>query len=278
MCSVRVEYTLFGTPSKPHENALINVKIGEDVSEVESSIGVRQGSCEGPILFLFIMQAAMETLTWPVAKLVSHTRSKGVTMGERSLRKRDASSFDLWTSLFADHCAIFLNSRAHLELRASFNHLRRCGLKMHIGVDTKEFKYLGSIIDSSLTSDADVDMRIKAATSAFGALKNVLTSLCVDLREKNRNYNYLVFSKLLYGNEVWCLRKDLFNQLRFSHNRCVRSMCRITMARMMKHRITSKSLFERHGVGSFDSYYNRRLLRWAGHVARMPMDRMPRKL
>ena len=29
---------------------------------------------------------------------------------------------------------------------------------------TKEFKYLGSIIDSSLTSDADVDMRIKAAT------------------------------------------------------------------------------------------------------------------
>ena len=36
---------------------------------------------------------------------------------------------------------------------------------------TKEFKYLGSIIDSSLTSYADVDMRIKAATSAFGALK-----------------------------------------------------------------------------------------------------------
>ncbi len=46
-----------------HENALINVKIGEDDSEVKCSIGVRQGSCEGPILFLFIMQAAMETLT-----------------------------------------------------------------------------------------------------------------------------------------------------------------------------------------------------------------------
>ncbi len=55
-------------------------------------------------------------------------------------------------------------------------------------------------------------------------------------------------------------------------------MCRITIARMMKHRITPKSLFERLGVGSFDSYYNRRLLRRAGHVACMPMDRMPRKL
>ena len=48
-------------------------------------------------------------------------------------------------------------------------------------------------------------------------------------------------------------------------------MCRITMAHTMKHRITFKSLFERLGVGSFDSYYNRRLLRWAGHVARMHM-------
>jgi hypothetical protein len=113
-----------------HENALINVKIGEDDSEVDSSIGVRQGSCEGPILFLFIMQAAMETLTWPVAKPVFRTRSKGVTMGERSFRKRDAKTFDLWTSLFAADCAIFFNSRADLELGASylFNHLRRFGL------------------------------------------------------------------------------------------------------------------------------------------------------
>ena len=55
-------------------------------------------------------------------------------------------------------------------------------------------------------------------------------------------------------------------------NRCVRSTCRITMAHTMKR------LFERLGVGSFDIYYNRRLLCWAGYVARMSMDRMPRKL
>ncbi len=78
-----------------HENALINVNICEYDSEVGSSIGARQGSYEGPILFLFIMQAAMGTLTWPVAKPVFRTRSKGVTMGERSFQKRDASSFDL---------------------------------------------------------------------------------------------------------------------------------------------------------------------------------------
>ena len=53
---------------------------------------------------------------------------------------------------------------------------------------------LCSIIDSSLTSDADVDMRIKAATSAFDALGNILTSLSVDLHVKGRIYNALVLS------------------------------------------------------------------------------------
>ncbi len=49
------------------------------------------------------------------------------------------------------------------------------------------------------------------------------------------------------------------------------------MAYTIIHRNTSKSLFEHLGVDSFDSYYNRSLLRWAGHVARMSLNEMPRK-
>ena len=35
----------------------------------------------------------------------------------------------------------------------------------------EKFKYLGSILHYSLTSDADVDKRVASATAAFGALK-----------------------------------------------------------------------------------------------------------
>ena len=35
-----------------HENARINVKVGHVESELESSTGFRQGSCEGPVLSL----------------------------------------------------------------------------------------------------------------------------------------------------------------------------------------------------------------------------------
>ena len=75
---------------------------------------------------------------------------------------------------------------------------------------TKEFRYLGSIIHHSLTSDADVDKRIKSATAAFGALKNIYTDKHIDLKVKGRIYVALCLSILLYGCEIWCLREDLF--------------------------------------------------------------------
>ena len=94
----------------------MKVEIGEVDSEIDSTIGVRQGSCEDPVLFLFIMQAAMETLEWPegVSKPELMTREYGKTTGERASRVRDACSFELWTSLFADDCALLFQSRDDL--------------------------------------------------------------------------------------------------------------------------------------------------------------------
>ena len=51
-----------------HYGAKVKVKIGEVDAEIDSTIGVRQGSCEGPVLFLFIMQAAIDTLEWKVSQ------------------------------------------------------------------------------------------------------------------------------------------------------------------------------------------------------------------
>jgi hypothetical protein len=41
---------------------------------------------------------------------------------------------------------------------------------------TTEFKSYGSIVRHSLTSDADVDKRIRPASAAFGAHQNILTN------------------------------------------------------------------------------------------------------
>jgi hypothetical protein len=300
-----------------HTGALMKFKVGETDTEVSSNIGVRQGACEGPSLFLFIMQAALETMVWPVAKPQFCTREAGEVAGEKWDRVRGGvETFDLFSSLFADDCAVFFNTRADLIIGANYlnQHLLSFGLQMHIGRGdvaskteamhfpaphsqlndadkadfdvadgfisfTDDFRYLGSTIHESLTSDADVDARIRKATAAFGALRDCFfANKRISAKDKGKGYTVLVLTILLYGSECWCLREDLFNRLRVFHNRCVRSMCRVTMRHVIRHHISDSDLRDRVGLEPLDHYYNTRLLRWAGHVARMPMTRTPRKL
>ena len=55
-------------------------------------------------------------------------------------------------------------------------------------------------------------------------------------------------------------------------------MRRVNLNHTYRHHITSASLFRRLGILDIDSYFQSRILRWAGPVARMPMSRAPRHL
>jgi hypothetical protein len=62
-----------------HNGASFTIDVnGEDVV-VDSNIGVRQGSNEGPVLFLFFMLAIMETMEWPssISVPMFHSREVG---------------------------------------------------------------------------------------------------------------------------------------------------------------------------------------------------------
>ena len=141
-----------------------------------------------------------------------------------------------------------------------------------------EFKYLGATISSSLTSEAEIDKRIKQASAVFGALKKTITRRDIDPKVRGSIYTTLCLSILLYGSECWCMTKDLMAKLNRFQTSCARSMCRVTMSHTMRHHISSSDLFNRLGIHSLSCYYYSRLLRWAGHVARMPRSRLPRLL
>ena len=55
-------------------------------------------------------------------------------------------------------------------------------------------------------------------------------------------------------------------------------MCHVSLRHAFHHHISSATLFQRLNVMDLDCYYHNRILRWAGHVARMHMTRAPRQL
>ena len=65
------------------------------------------------------------------------------------------------------------------------------------------FKYLGSIVHSSPTSDANVYKRIRSAAAAFGAM---LCNFALEKTLRGKVLSVLALTALLYGSEVWCMR------------------------------------------------------------------------
>ena len=303
-----------------HTDAVMKFKISDlaDDADVDSMIGVRQGSCEGPVLFLFIMQAAMETMTWPVKKPLFYTSEDKCKMtGETPTRKHGALSFEMFASLFADDCAALFETRDDMVVGIDYmiKHLKRFGLLVHVGrgataskteamyfppprtlaatgdqsdftVDddgfisfVEKFPYLGTNISQNLDSDLDVGIRIAKASQAFGALRqSTFSNKDVKPEMKGRIYVALVLGVLLYGSECWCLRESEFRKLQRFHHDCVRAMCRVNLSHTRRRRISMNTLLDEVGVRQIRWYYETRLLRWVGHVVRMPIDRLPRKM
>jgi hypothetical protein len=314
-----------------HSNAKMKIAIpggqedGDDADvTVSSTIGVRQGSNEGPVLFLFFMLAVFHTLVWPegiepLEFMTTHERGEGKSNG-RLLE--DKCFFTLMQSLFADDCALFFKTRAALVAgTVCFHaHLKKLGLNMHVGrqddgVESKtvaiffpkrtggdddgdlarieltdeigpcfvgfadSIKYLGCIIHKSLSFECEVNARITAAQQVFGA---TFSTSCLGkflkLKVTGRVFLSLVVSILLYGSECWIMTDVLHKRLTSFYNSCVRKMCRRTHWHSTRcQKIRSVDLQKRIGLKSFDEYYLKQLLQWAGKLSRMSMSRLPRK-
>ena len=143
---------------------------------------------------------------------------------------------------------------------------------------TISFNYPGSVLHRDLSDHHGVDARIKKASRAFGALRGrVFSSKDVPERLKGNVFKGGVLAVLLYGGESWCLTAESTTRLRNWHNKRIHEMCRVMM-RSHVHRITSKSPQKRTGVFSLEHELGSRTLLWTGRVARMPKDRLPKRL
>jgi len=125
------------------------LKIDKEIAEIMQSVGVRQGDNMAPVLFLFLMSAAAETLepAWRQAGIevltVAHTPDDEIDNGcvrghtPRMYTSRKLTAYEIYQLLYVDDGAFPFPTRDALikGLSLVHSHLARFGLEVHIGKD-----------------------------------------------------------------------------------------------------------------------------------------------
>jgi len=115
----------------------VELAVGTEKVVMDNTVGVLQGSNDGPVGFLFVVQAVFETMVWPEGcEPVFFKTSLDGLVHSRKMPAHEASgniSFSLREGLFADDAQILFSSHAAMEagISAFVEHAARFGLECH---------------------------------------------------------------------------------------------------------------------------------------------------
>lgn len=267
--------------------------------------GVKQGCVLAPILFnvFFTCMLSHAVRDLDQGVYVRYRLDGSLFDLRRLTAKTKSKKVLIQEALFADDCALVAHTESDLQLMLDrFSDASRLfGLSISLGktevlyqpapntnsiapiividgtqlANVEQFKYLGSTISHDGSLDREIDARVSKASQALGRLRNrVLCQHNIRLKTKLRVYNAVVLPSLLYGSESWTLYRKHMKKLESFHVRALRSILGIKW----QDRITNLEVLDRAHSSSIESILIKTQLRWVGHVIRMDIHRMPRRL
>ena len=130
--------------------------------------------------------------------------------------------------------------------------------------EVTSFTYLGSIVDTTGGTEADIKARIGKARTAFIQLQKVWKANKLSLKTKLRLFNSNVKSVLLYGCETWKTTDSTLKKLQTFVNGCLRRILKIRW----QDRVRNEDIWKRAGQEPLQQQLGKRRWRWIGHTLR----------
>ena len=236
-------------------------------------VGLHQGSALSPFLFLIVL----DTIT-------------------REVREED----ELWELLFADDLVIVADTEEELQQRFLTwrDSLERRGMKVNtrktevmvssregnedinitaedgqVIEQTREFKYLGSILTEEGGTEKAVRQRIKVVWQKWREVSGVILDRRMPLKLRMKIYKTVLRPVLLYGAETWSLRKKEEDVLERTEMRMVRWIAGISLL----ERRESEDIRKMCGICNIKEKAREARLRYYGHVIRRDDDEPVKK-
>ena len=201
---------------------------GQLTKNFEVRTGVRQGCLLSPFLFILVIDWVMKTATkekrngiqWTMlTQLDDLDFSDDLALLSHSHRQMQDKTTEL--ALISERVGLKINKRKTKILRTNATCETPIMLEGETLEEVKDFRHLGSIVDTLGGTEADVKKRTSKARVAFHLLRNVWKSKIIGETTKIRLFNTNVKSVLLYGAETWRINKTTLIRIQTFVNHCL---------------------------------------------------------
>ena len=163
---------------------------------------------------------------------------------------------------------------------------RRCELEDSVNIDGMEvevvetFKYLGMTVGKDGKMNEEINQRIGAANRCLFSLISLLKKRSISRNTKMKVYNTIIRPILIYGCESWSLTKQQEKRLEVFENKILRIVVGPVYDQEIGQwrRKHNWELREQTKQPHISQIVKGRRMQWAGHVARMEEERMPKRV
>jgi hypothetical protein len=135
----------------------------------------------------------------------------------------------------------------------------------------EEFKYLGTMLTDQNSVQEEIKSRLKLGNACFHSVQNMLSSRLLSKHLKIKIYRTIILPVVLYGCQAWSLTQREERRLRVFENRVLRRVFGPKRDEVTGEwrKLHNEELNDLYSAPNIVRVVKSRLMRWAGHVARM---------